>query len=299
MNQTRSLALSAAAVLGAMTVGVMALGGMVLGGMAAGAAAGAVASSITTNRHLDWQPITAVATLTLALATFWMARRTADLAQTTTAEREVAMRSLQLAQEQIAVGQRQVDAAHEQVEKSEEHIELSRMAMEAASRPILGDVPMGMYYHPELPKSVRFDDGTSIQIDDRGSSIVPEETEGFAYCSIALRNIGTGAALITAFGLVFPNYSWSGRASQSVIPPTETTRLSFTIPKNREELQEGVEQLRHGRITLDVAYTDVDGGQPLITRCYLHRSLGILFRITEISFRHPDEEPFASSGPAD
>jgi hypothetical protein len=298
MNRTRSLALSAAAVLGAMILGVMALGGMVLGGMAAGAAAGVAASSLTANRHLDWQPITAVATLALAVATFWMARRTADLAQTTTAEREIAMRSLQLAQEQIAVGQRQVDAAHEQVEKSEEHIKLSRMATQATSRPMLGDIPMGMYYHPEHPKSVRFDDGTYIQLDDRGSSIAPQESEGFAYCSIALRNIGTGAALITAFGLVFPNCSWSGRASQSIIPPTETTRLSFTIPKDREELQEGVEQLRQGRITLDVTYTDVDGGQPLITRCYLHRSLGILFRITEISFRHPDEEPFASSGPA-
>src|SRR5205807_5825495 len=112
-------------------------------------------SSLTANRYLDWQPITAVTTLALAAATFWMARRTADLARTTTAEREIAMRSLQLAEEQIAVGQRQVDAAHEQGEKSEEHIKLSRMAMQAASRPILGDIPMGMYYHPERPKSVR------------------------------------------------------------------------------------------------------------------------------------------------
>ncbi len=127
-------------------------------------------------------------------------------------------------------------------------------SLSATIRPVLVDVPA------DAPgrSPVRFDDGSVDQVD--AGAIHVRGTDDYLFCSVPLRNVGPGAAVITGLGLLDP--PWSGKASRMVVPSGEETRFSFSIPKDGPELKEGLQRLVDGYFILEVLYTDVDGEQP-------------------------------------
>jgi hypothetical protein len=146
---------------------------------------------------------------------------------------------------------------------------------------------------------VRFRNGREGHPSDPGSTIVPQEDEEYAFCSVALRNVGAGVALITGIGLDFGEYGWSGDGSRMVVPPGEITRLTFAVPKNRPELSVGLDQIRGGYFVAKVSYTDALGRSILTTEAHCSKKPDGSFYVRQIFLGGGDGERFAGSGPAD
>jgi hypothetical protein len=222
-------------------------------------------------------------TALLAVATFFMAFRTSALADATV--------------EALAVAKSAAASAEQQVEAANKAAAVATKAWQASLRPVLADVPEGIY----PTEAVLFDDGIDSIVGDGGDVVVlDDDSPDFAYCSVALRNIGLGTAVIRGLGLEFPgDVGWSGKMSLAVVPPGEKTRLTFTIPKDRPELAEGIRRMHAGDFTVGVRYSDVVGEADLITRVHCYRTSGPKFRVRQFFQSHADGEPFVSSGPVD
>jgi hypothetical protein len=229
------------------------------------------------------QNLLTIATFVLAFLTGLLALATVGMAMAT---RKVAKTTLETAQ-----------ATSASALAAEYQTRLARDALEAGVRPILTDVPAGT---PSPFPEVSFDNGPKETAGDASMVVVPGEMDAFAYCSIPLRNVGPGVAFVTSLGLRFGEVGWSGKASSTVVAARESTRFTFSIPKDRPELEQGLADLRAGRIVLEVRYTDVRGAQDTITRAVAVRRPGESFRVRQVFlFRAGEQEPFVSSGPAD
>jgi hypothetical protein len=168
----------------------------------------------------------------------------------------------------------------------------TREALRATIRPILVDVPL------DAPGTARVTYADASEHLVGTGSVHVLATEDYVFCSLPLRNVGPGVAVIRGLGLREP--PCSGNVSRMVVPRGEATRFSFSVPRDRPELQEGIESMLGGRFILEARYTDADGGQDTITRAFVLRLKDDRYRVRQVALLHPgDEQPFAMSGPAD
>jgi hypothetical protein len=205
-----------------------------------------------------WNPLT--------LGTVVLAAATVVLAWATWRAASAAKRAASEATEATKATQRLADTTLAVARASEEEVQATRGVLEASIKPILVDVPRNL----DGPVTeLTFEDSATLNLG-AGAIAAPTETDRFAYFSVPFRNIGPGVAFIRGLGLEFPGRTgWSGKMSASVVGPGDTTRLSFSIPKDRPELAEGLDQLRGGNVSVLVSYTDVHGGQMTMTRVAL------------------------------
>jgi hypothetical protein len=170
----------------------------------------------------------------------------------------------------------------------------SKAALSATIRPALVDLPLE---EPGAVSTVKWADGSTDQVGP--GTIRVHSKDDYVLCTLPLRNIGPGAAVIVGLGLVEAGFP--GNASRMIVPSGESTRFSFSIPKDRPELQEGIHRILDGNFALEVAYTDIDGQQTTLTRAFVHQlDPQLSYRVRQVALLHyGDAEPFAMSGPAD
>lgn len=191
---------------------------------------------------------------------------------------------------------RAAEAAVAEARNANTTAELARASLEAGVRPLLVDVPQGKAAD-EMP--IEFDEGDTVYVDDPGRVLIAEDDRYF-FCSVPLRNVGPGAAFIRGLGLRFGgDVGWSGKASATVVPSGEVSRFTFSVPKDRQELQEAIAQLQAGSVVLAARYTDVRGQQDTTTQAYVFWADGKP-RVRQVSLHSATErEPIVMSGAAD
>lgn len=127
--------------------------------------------------------------------------------------------------------------------------------------------------------------------------------------SVPLRNVGPGTALITGIGLRWERpLPGGGIATMAVVPPGERTRIQFTVPKE-DQRPSLAEFDRYGTFSLEVAYSDVAGGQRTMTHAAVNLDRPYnRWHISQVHLHHKRHDrddgsidwghPVASSGPA-
>jgi hypothetical protein len=218
------------------------------------------------NTSTAWDATVGIGTLAMGLATFVLAYQTWRLARQTRLSVDASTRLGETAERQLI--------------EADAQTKLARLALESSVRPILADLPLG-----SGPARVTHTKG-EVTGKDKAHVIISNEGE-YVLCSLALRNVGSGVALIRGLGLRFDNdLGWSGKQTKAAVPPGEHTRFTFEIPKDRPELQEPLQEVLQHRVTLEVSYTDVNGGQATITRAHVAQVGSGLIRVRQISLFH-------------
>jgi hypothetical protein len=249
-----------------------------------------------------WQPLVGIGTLALAVATAVLAGATFRMVRWTRKTAEAALEDVRAsallarsAGDQAKASQASADAAHEAAQSAAIDVELSRRALETQVRPIIVDVATSQL---DPKHTVRFARKSPVTVGCY--RVLVSEDNGFVHCSIPARNVGAGTAFIRGLGIsISPDFGWSGKISLSIVAPGESTRTTFSIPKSRVELRELASAVLTGTFSIELRYTDINGGQDTITRLDVH-NIGSSIYVRQVSLLKPgDSEPFASSGPAD
>lgn len=240
-----------------------------------------------------------LATLALAGVTAWMAFET----------RRVAGRT----EEEVQAVRAQAEAIQDQAAAAREEVELSRASLETPIRPVLVDVQRPTTRPEGLPQAEQEDalawPGTAERRNVPMADSYAFETVDAIYLSVPLRNVGPGTALIRGIGLRWDEDALPGAGvpTMGVVPPGERTRIQFSVPKENQRPSLAEFQQR-GTFGVDVAYTDVAGGQWTLTRAHvnLDRTVDRWFT-SQIYLHHKRGEragsidwgdTVASSGPA-
>jgi hypothetical protein len=246
--------------------------------------------------------LVAVGTIILALFTWRLASATAKSVREARAERALTEQALRASNRIAASADEQLVVSREQVKGVKDQADAATHALQTAARPVLIDVPLQRFATRDFLYKMEFADGLTVEIRDLGEVVVPREAaRGYAYCSVPLRNVGTGPALIRGNRIVagLSEYSWNGAISDPVVPAGELTRLTFTVPMDRGELNSITTGLLNGQPPpeIEVRYTDIDEFQDLRTRLHLNWT-GMQWYVRQVFFfRGDDGEPFASTGP--
>lgn len=188
-----------------------------------------------------------------------------------------------------------------------------RQQAETAVRPILVEVPIGVYVEREIAQPGSL---TTPHEDDRGEIIVDQENESL-FVWLPLRNAGSGAALIrdiamTSTPLTGHLVQVATETSQMLVPPEQIVGFSIDLTyltgeagasalvKAKEE--PSAANLESHQLVASVTYTDVNGGQGTRTVVFLrYRSRpGLLspWRVSRLELYegdHPD--PFVTLEP--
>jgi hypothetical protein len=223
-----------------------------------------------------------VVTALLALVTGVMAYETRKTAR-------AAVRDIEQGQSLLRETQRQSDTARRQVD-------LSQDALNAAALPLLTDVGDRDVRTGHL----QFKNGFSIHTDNLDGVHIFRDNSNIL-CSITLRNLGAGTAIVRGLGLGFGSVAgWPGDRTVGIVATGELTRFMFVIPGDREDVsQEDRQLLIDGNATLRVDYTDVYGRQMIISKAHISKAQvqgGRLLTVKQVGFFRPGEdEPFAMS----
>jgi hypothetical protein len=246
----------------------------------------------------QWEAWVAIGTMTLALvtgtlagATLWTAKQTRRLAGTTEDE-------LKAVRDQIEIGREEVAAVKEQADVARQQVEISAAAMQAGNRPLLVDVPLGVYVETEPYTS--FHEQRYRRVD-RGRLEVWFQQETDFTIAIPLRNSGTGLALIERVSVRAgeDGAEVEGEASGTAVVPGELTILSFALPSLAAPPD---------RLWVEATYTDLVGSQRTRSRAEVVPSetapavtVGRQgWRVKRVFLFHgDDDEPFSQSGPTE
>lgn len=233
----------------------------------------------------------ALATLYLGWKTRGMARETKRVAEATETEARAVLEQ----SEKVAA----------QAAASEDQSRISVEALQASIRPWLTAV---VHAEVRIPSSTGLD--PAIYLSERESDFV---------CSIPLRNVGNGLALIQPSMCRFvgrvlgvpsePVALSQGTPTAAAVGPGEATRIEFTIAKTSSQwtgltLDAIVGLDRHnGEFFVEVLYTDASGGQATWARAHVAAVASLEaeypWRVSEIAYHHAEEgsllskEPFA------
>jgi hypothetical protein len=221
-----------------------------------------------------------VAGLTVAGCTGLLALVTALLAVTTRRavveaqrERKVADDALRSIQDHLEVAHQQVAVGQNQVEASNRHTALAQRAFEVSFRPLLADVPRGFRSYSDGGRSVEVVRDQFEHIEDESQVVTGADYGKPGYYSVALRNVGSGPAIVTGVRLQAGGVAWTEcTISAAVVPPGEVSRFTFTIPADRDEvLPIRDEILRSTAMLVVVGYTDQAGLHEMRTEAHLSR----------------------------
>jgi len=234
----------------------------------------------------------ALATLYLGLKTRGMASATKRVAEATETEaRAVVEQSKKVAAQAAA---------------SEEQSRISGEALLASIRPWLTAMVQGEVVQGEVPRPATI-------------HLVEREKDDAISCSIPLRNVGNGLALIQPSMCRFlgripgdppePVVLSQGNPTVAAVAPGEDTRVRFTIARTSSQwtgltLDGVVGRDRHkGEFFVEVLYTDASGGQPTWAKVHVTATLSPIapypWRVSDIAYHHVEEghtlskEPFS------
>jgi hypothetical protein len=230
-----------------------------------------------------WESWVAVGTLTLALATAWLAKSTRSLAGTTKQE-------VDAFEEQLALTREEVEAVKQQAKVARDQILLSSQALQASNRPLLVDVPIGIYLESITESS--YPDLVRHRVIDR-VAVSLRVDKGDLKLNVPFRNSGTGLALIQRVALLVEGEETPATVAGTAVGPGEFTRVNAS----RAGLRANV-----SRLNIIVWYTDLGGAQS--TRSQLEFAIDRSrdghqeWRVRALYlFRDIDKDPFAQSGP--
>lgn len=173
--------------------------------------------------------------------------------------------------------------------------EAAEAQTEAQVRPLLLDVPES----PGSPASsaretVRFKDGLEALVPF--GRIHAYAGSGTGYLSVPLRNVGRGIADLRGVELLVGSGGLAGSTRRPNVPPGETTRIEFVVPRDTERSYSdffviAAEQFysedydqpagratpevpwdTEGIVACQVSYTDLAGRQPTKTRIEVRRA---------------------------
>lgn len=190
-----------------------------------------------------------------------------------------------------------------------EQAKLTRRGLDAGILPLLVDVPYSpgpseaIYFPDQLHPSVMVHQPHVIYVDSPGTVI---------RCSIPLKNVGVGVAVIKMATLRFGNAEWSSpRIAPTVVERGQVTRMSFSIPVNdpgRREILESIQELLGQQFLVDVHYTNIGDSHPLISQLEIHMHGSSLedgdyyvrqVRVYEAEgYKLGESTPFIESGPS-
>jgi hypothetical protein len=198
-----------------------------------------------------WDAWVAIGTLLLAAGTFYMAAGTKRLARLT---------------------ENEVRAVEDQARAAGAHLQIAQEALEASIRPTLVDVPPT---GPTSPERIQYE-GWGTDVDRAAAHI--EQTSDYLYCSVPLRNVGAGLALVEGVTLRWAanDVPWRGNSSLLAVPVGDQTRVLFSVPARRPEFSRAVEAVQEaGSFTIEASYTDASGRpQPPVRLLFVRNEAG-------------------------
>lgn len=174
-----------------------------------------------------WTFFVAVGTLGLAFFTWRVARQARD-------QIKLQSREVIAIEKQTAALTDQTQAVREQATATGRQVEVSSASLEAASRPVLVGAPL------ESDRPVGIDELERVKYgDDHTAGVYPgsvhyQETDQMIYCSVPVRNVGAGVAFLQNVNLV-TRTEYPGRVLMVVVPPDETTRVTFAVARRRSD----------------------------------------------------------------
>jgi hypothetical protein len=221
-------------------------------------------------------------------------------------EAKVAEGTLSSSQEQVRVGLQLVTVGQEQVEAGKRQAAVAQRVLEASFRPLMADVPRGFRSYRDTARPVEVVPGHREHIEDESEVISAADYGKPGYYSVALRNIGTGPAVVTEVKLEGEGVSLNEcNISAAIVPPGELSRFTFTIPADRDDLMPIRNAiLRSTALTVVVRYTDQAGLHEIRTEAHLSRyrqtgSVSPWYIRQVATFDWDSEKPTIMSAPAD
>ena len=93
--------------------------------------------------------------------------------------------------------------------------------------------------------------------------------------------------------------SWNGKFSSIVVPAGELTRITFSMPSNRDEFRDIRRGLFSGQPPpeVDVGYADLSG-RLFRTKLFLRWNGAVWFVSQVYIYRHGEDQPFVTTGPS-
>jgi hypothetical protein len=174
------------------------------------------------------------ATLILAVFTAYLAMATRESVAATRREAAIAEQALAAAQEQARIGAEQVLATNR-------HAEIAQETLEASWRPILVDVPIGLFVVTSSSVFGSWDRGR-VRVTEVGRPLQKLRA------TIPLRNVGSGPAIIVSSSLSIGDYKSiaAPEISAPIVPPAmdELTNIEFDIDVGRKDLGSLVDDLQ-------------------------------------------------------
>jgi hypothetical protein len=221
-------------------------------------------------------------------------------------EAKVAEGMLSSSQEQVRVGLQLVTVGQEQVEAGKRQAAVAQRVLEASFRPLMADVPRGFRSYRDTARPVEVVPGHREHIEDESEVISAADYGKPGYFSVALRNIGTGPAVVTGVKLEGEGVALNEcNISAAIVPPGELSRFTFTIPADRDDLMPIRNAiLRSTALMVVLRYTDQAGLHEMRTEAHLsrYRQTGKVspWYIRQVAtFDWDSEKPTIMSAPAD
>jgi hypothetical protein len=171
------------------------------------------------------------------------------------------------------------------VEITGEGVDVARRELEGTIRPILADVPLGLFR-----ESVRGPVPLGMEPTDPASIEIRRQASVETVCTVPMRNVGTGVAVLESVTAQVDNDQTdrSGEAQARLIPPGEIVRLSFHVPIPPED-----------QFWVRAPYTDIANGQLTRTKLYVRREDGEGWRVRGTAlYRGEETTPFVGRAKA-
>ena len=214
--------------------------------------------------------------------------------------------ALRSSQDNVKVGLQQATVGQQLVEAANKQSVVVQRALEASLRPLLADVPRDYRSYPDSGRPIEVVRDHFERVEDESQVLAGAEYGKPGYYSVALRNIGTGPAVVTGVRLqAGENALTECTISAAMVPPGEVSRFTFTIPADRDDLVSiRNEILRSTAMLVAVTYTDQAGRGEFRTEArlsrYRHAGGASPWYVRQLAtFDGEGEEPTVTSAPAD
>jgi hypothetical protein len=242
----------------------------------------------------------------LALVVALQARYTRRAVAEAQREVKVIEDALRSGQDNVKVGLQQVTVGQQQVEASNKQAVVVQRALEASLRPLMADVPRDFRSYPDSGRKVEVVRDQFEPVEDESQVLAGAEYGRPGYYSVALRNIGTGPAIVTGVRLQAGEVAWTEcTISAGIVPPGELSRFTFTIPADRDDVVPiRNDILRSNTMLVVVTYTDQAALHTFRTEArlsrYRHAGGVSPWYVRQLAtFDGESEEPIVTSAPTD
>jgi hypothetical protein len=215
-------------------------------------------------------------------ATVGTAFGTTALAAATAALAWLTKQSVQTGEDLVKETKRSVDLAGQEVAATRDSIEVATRDVETSIQPVLSDVPHDQFF-------VQVDRRVPDRVRDLARiTAAPKSGQAGTTCSVPMRNVGTGVAILDDVAAMLPpNSIWEpGRPSMRIVPPEEIVLFDFDLSTTLES-----------HFFVEARFKDIAGGQLTRTRLRVDRNRdGDWVVVGAALYRAEEGTPFVWSG---